>query len=143
MQSSAKVKVNFVDIHENKYLFFFVVFICYTFHFFKCVASAIELFAAVLKWTQLWVSTVKTRVQISNPSESYSTCVRTVYRLKKVHSSELLGHASRAVTSASTFLVTPGRAPLLYKIDSAAASAAGILIIFKRCANRQFYFLTK
>ena len=38
----------------------------------------------------------------------------------------------RAVTSAATFLVVPGLAPLLFKIDS----AAGILTTFKRCANR-------
>ena len=39
-------------------------------------------------------------------------------------------------TSAVTFLVAPGLAPILFKIDSAAASAASILTTFKRCANR-------
>ena len=39
-------------------------------------------------------------------------------------------------TSAATFLVAPGLAPLLFKIDNAATSAASILTTFKRCANR-------
>ena len=43
---------------------------------------------------------------------------------------------NRAVTSAATFSVAPGLAPLLFKIDSAATSVAGILTTFKRCANR-------
>ena len=38
----------------------------------------------------------------------------------------------RAVTSAATFLLAPGLAPLLFKIDSTAS----ILTSFKRCANR-------
>ena len=38
----------------------------------------------------------------------------------------------RAVNSAATISV----APLLFKIDSAATSAASILTTFKRCANR-------
>ena len=39
-------------------------------------------------------------------------------------------------TSAATFSVAPGLAPLLFKIDSAVTSAASILTTFKRCANR-------
>ena len=39
-----------------------------------------------------------------------------------------LAHA----TSAATFLVGPGLAPVLFKIDSAAS----ILATFKRCANK-------
>ena len=39
-------------------------------------------------------------------------------------------------TSAATFSVATGLAPLLFKIDSAATSAASILTTFKRCANR-------
>ena len=39
-------------------------------------------------------------------------------------------------TSAATFSVALGLAPLLFKIDSAATSAASILTTFKRCANR-------
>ena len=39
-------------------------------------------------------------------------------------------------TRAATFSVAPGLAPLLFKIDSAATSAASILPTFKRCANR-------
>ena len=39
-------------------------------------------------------------------------------------------------TSATTFSVAPGLAPLLFKIDSAATGAASILTTFKRCANR-------
>ena len=42
----------------------------------------------------------------------------------------------RAVTSAATFSV----APLLFKIDSAATSAASILTTFKRCAIASFIF---
>ena len=44
-------------------------------------------------------------------------------------------HVARA-TSAATFSVAPGLAPLLFKIDSAATSVASILTTFKRCANR-------
>ena len=43
---------------------------------------------------------------------------------------------TRAVTSAATFLVVPGLAPLLFKIDSTATSASSILTTSKRCANR-------
>ena len=39
-------------------------------------------------------------------------------------------------TSADTFSVAPRLAPLLFKIDSAATSAASILTTLKRCANR-------
>ena len=45
----------------------------------------------------------------------------------------------RAGTSAATFLVASGLAPLLLKIDSADS----ILTTLKRCANRWFYFQTK
>ena len=44
--------------------------------------------------------------------------------------------ALRAVTSAATFLVAPGQAPLVFKIDSTATSAASILTTFKHCVNR-------
>ena len=43
---------------------------------------------------------------------------------------------SAATTSAATFLVAPGQAPLPFKIDSAATSAASNLTTFKRFANR-------
>ena len=46
-------------------------------------------------------------------------------------------------TRAATFLVASGLALLLFKIDSAATSAASILTTFKRWANRKFYFLPK
>ena len=39
-------------------------------------------------------------------------------------------------TSAATFLVVPGIAPLLLKIDSATTGAANTLTTFKHCANR-------
>ena len=39
-------------------------------------------------------------------------------------------------TSAATFPVAPGLAPLLFKIANAATSAASILTTFRRCANR-------
>ena len=39
-------------------------------------------------------------------------------------------------TNAAIFLVAPGLASLLFKIDSDATSAASIFTNFKRCANR-------
>ena len=38
--------------------------------------------------------------------------------------------------TAATFLVEPGLAQLLFKINSAATSADGILTTFKPCDNR-------
>ena len=70
------------------------------------------------------------------PTTKYSYKCRDVFLLHFTSQSHIL----RAVTSAATFLVAPGLAPQLFKIDSAATSAAtsaaSILTTFMRGANR-------
>ena len=66
-------------------------------------------------------------------------CTIFSYELGTIRAVTIVPLHVASATSAATFSVAPGLAPLLFKIYSAAS----ILTTFKRCANSLFYFQTK